>query len=567
MLHSHLPYVLNHGRWPHGSDWLCEAAVDTYLPFIVRLRQLEERRVATPLTIGVTPVLANQLMHAAFGEELDGYFAHRLAACESALSAPDGLDAAAREVALFWRGRFERLRDAWREIGRDIVGELRRLQDCGRLEITTSAATHGLLPLLARDESIRLQLAVGAAEYRRMFGRSARGIWLPECAYRPRGAWAPAADAPPASQRAGIEDFVRECGIDYFFADAHMARAGAPADMYGELAGRADYSPLFDDAEAARSLTTWQVQLSPASPNHVYKLRDDCRGASVAVLLRDPASSMRVWSRGSGYPGKGKYLEFHKISWPEGLRLWRVTDRDGSLGDKAPYDALVARFAARADAMDFVQMLASARVADDAASRVVATPFDTELFGHWWFEGVDFLGDVFEHLTSEPFVRPCTAESCVRKVPGAQTISLQEGSWGRDGDFSMWMNAGTEALWRVIWALEARFWHLAPAAIAEPSLHPLLSQCTRSLLLAQSSDWPFIITTGDAADYGRARFDGHARETDELLAALETRLAGNEPTAGDALARSLAERDALFPDVLDSVASALSLGDGNNSIR
>jgi 1,4-alpha-glucan branching enzyme len=98
-----------------------------------------------------------------------------------------------------------------------LVSAFRRLQERGRLEIIGSAATHGYLPLLAKDESIRLQLAVGQAEHRRLFGVAPVGCWLPECAYRP-----------------GIEKFVAEAGFRYFFTDAHLAHAGTPLVAYGE---------------------------------------------------------------------------------------------------------------------------------------------------------------------------------------------------------------------------------------------------------------------------------------------------------------------------------------------
>ena len=187
-LHSHLPYVLNHGRWPHGSDWLCEAALDTYLPLLERLRALADEGVPGPVTIGFTPVLANQLASPAFARELEAFFDQRLAACDEALASLAGTDdAALLPIVGFWKSRFARLRDLFRSIDADLVAAFRTLQDAGRIEIIGSAATHGYLPLLARDESIRLQLGLGRSEHRRLFGRDPNGCWLPECAYRPRG--------------------------------------------------------------------------------------------------------------------------------------------------------------------------------------------------------------------------------------------------------------------------------------------------------------------------------------------------------------------------------------------
>ncbi len=186
-LHSHLPYVLNHGRWPHGSDWICEAALDTYLPLLEVLRGLSADAVPSPVTIGFTPVLANQLTSPTFVSEMETFFTQRLKACDEA---PASLAATGENHLLplvdFWRERLTRLRDLFHAIDQDLIAAFRALETAGRIEIISSAATHGYLPLLARDESIRFQLAVGVSEHRRLFGRSPKGCCLPECAYRPR---------------------------------------------------------------------------------------------------------------------------------------------------------------------------------------------------------------------------------------------------------------------------------------------------------------------------------------------------------------------------------------------
>ncbi len=225
-LHSHLPWVLNHGRWPHGSDWLCEAALDTYLPLIDRLRALEADRIPALLTLGVTPVLANQLVSPVFVGEMEAFFAQRLLACDEAQAAlSQSGEGHLVPLVQFWRERVIGLRRLFHELGGDIVAGLRALEDAGRLETIASAATHGFLPLLARDESIRLQLALGRAEHRRLFGRVPQGIWVPECAYRPRGPWQPWSSAPRAVTRAGIEEHLGEAGFRYFFVDSHLASA------------------------------------------------------------------------------------------------------------------------------------------------------------------------------------------------------------------------------------------------------------------------------------------------------------------------------------------------------
>jgi 1,4-alpha-glucan branching enzyme len=186
------------------------------------------------------------------------------------------------------------------------------VQDAERLEITSSAATHGFLPLLKRDESIRLQLTLGAAEHRRVFGKAAEGCWVPECAYRPPGPWSPF--GVPGAERIGIEAHVADAGFRYFFVDSHMARAGSPLGIYGE-----QFEGMvrrFADAAKDSGAPTH-------TPYEAYRVTAETEPRDVAALVRDPRSSAQVWSRHGGYPGAAPYLEFHKIRWPGGLRLWR----------------------------------------------------------------------------------------------------------------------------------------------------------------------------------------------------------------------------------------------------
>ncbi len=534
VLHSHLPLVLGHGRWPHGSDWLMEAALDSYLPLLDAFEQLDGERVPGPVTLGVTPVLAAQLADPEFGVELRAFFAQRLVACdqaerELANTGNQGLIA----IVGTWRDRIRRLEARFDSLDGDLIGALRALEADGRLELMSSAATHGFLPLLARDESIRLQLHAGRAEHTRLFGREPAGLWLPECAYRPRGEWAPWPGAPASGIRTGIETHVAEAGYRYTVIDSHLARAGRPLEAYRSGATAAE-------GEALRS------------PYRDYAIG---HGAdAVRALVRDPASTRHVWSRDEGYPGAFRYLEFHKIRWPGGLKLWEVTGAGVSLGDKRPYDAAAARALAGEHAAHFAGLLDG--IARDAApaETLIVAPFDSELFGHWWFEGPDFLADTYRALRGYARIRPATGSMHVDAAGTPTSLDLPAGSWGRNGDFSMWLNPGTAWTWTRLWDLEERFWGAAPAALALPAAHTVLAQAARELLLAQASDWQFIISTGEVADYGERRFRLHADATDELVAALES---GHDLASAAGRAEELHARDGLFPDVLDAVARAL----------
>jgi len=549
MLHSHLPYVLNHGRWPHGSDWICEAAIETYIPLLAKLQALDAENIAAPVTIGFTPVLANQLEHPTFAQELEAYFAHRF---ESLAEAPESLRSSHDEHLLplvdYWRDRLERMRGLFRSLNGRILDGFRSLADRQRIEITSSAATHGFLPLLGRDESIRLQLALGFAEHRRIFGRDPVGCWVPECAYRPAGRWQPLPNVRPR-QRLGVEHFVAEAGFRYFFVDAHLARAGQPLGVYAQMV----------QGEPERLATLLRsARHTSRTPYRAYRVSTPNAPSPVDALVRDPRSSAQVWNRHGGYPGSGSYLEFHKIRWPGGLRLWRVTGQGVDLGAKEPYDPGAARWQAHEHAKHFAALLDHiAQRQDEHHGDVIVAPFDTELFGHWWYEGPDFLGDMYANLPNYASLHATRAAEHIDRTGIFPVLRLGTGSWGKDGDWSMWLGSQTWWTWPIIWELEDAFWSLAPRAMNNPAVHAVLAQAARALLLLQSSDWQFIISTGEVDDYAIKRFNGHASDCRELLDALGSAVNGERVNEAHELAATQQRRDDLFPDIIPSIETAL----------
>ncbi|HEX3927470.1 MAG TPA: 1,4-alpha-glucan branching protein domain-containing protein [Gemmatimonadales bacterium] len=533
-LHSHLPWVLHHGRWPHGSDWLCEAALDSYLPLVAVLDRLEAEGVPSPITLGITPILAAQFAHPSFRDELDAYFQQRLLTLEKA---PASL-AASGDLHLlplieFWRAHIEALRATWHRIEYDLIGAFRRHAQAGRIELISSAATHGFLPLLARDESIRLQLLTGRAEHVRHFGDVPAGCWVPECAYRPRGPWQPLPSAPKQAMRRGIEDHLQHAGFQWFFVDGHLVDAGEATDIYGG---------------STRPRTT-----SKRSPYRAYQVGRAVRGKKVSVLVRDPEATAQVWSRHGGYPGDVRYLEFHKL-YPGGLKLWSVTDHSGDLGAKQPYQPATAEDAALTHAGHFRDMLDSIAGHASKKDRAVVAPFDTELFGHWWFEGMDFLFDLYQIFVGDAVIAPSTAGAALAASPPTTALRMSAGSWGADGDFSMWLNDETAWTWERLWPLEERFWNVVPAAMRRIEALPILEQAARELLLAQSSDWQFIISTGAAGDYATERFNQHCDALERLLAPLEHPELDLASTR--AFAAALERIDGPFPDLIGAIAAA-----------
>jgi 1,4-alpha-glucan branching enzyme len=551
-LHSHLPYVLNHGRWPHGSDWLCEAALDTYLPLVEQLDALAAEGTPAPVTIGFTPVLANQLTNPSFVREMDAFFAQRLTACDEApASLATTGDQALLPLVSFWRSRLTRLQALFRSLNGDLLSAFRRLQERGRLEIIGSAATHGYLPLLARDESIRLQLAVGREEHRRLFGVTPLGCWLPECAYRPRKA-----------KRPGIEEQLADAGFRYFFTDAHLARAGSPLGAYSDIPLGTERFDAERHDDPTRGAPAARRGKTAHSPYRAYRVSRGGRGkATVAALVRDPRSSMQIWSRHQGYPGDESYLEFHKIRWPGGLKLWRVSGPNVDLGAKRPYEPAAASARARDHASHFVHLLetiAQEQRATADGGGVIVAPFDTELFGHWWFEGPDFLAAAYRTLRGRA-IAAVTASRHLEVHAPRTGVQLAEGSWGANGDHSMWLNDRTAWTWTRLRGLEEAFWKVAPAALKADAARPVLAQAARELLLAQASDWQFIISTGAVVDYAERRFTLHCDDAERLITPLTSIVAGDRAQLESArrVADDLARRDDLFPNVLAQVAEAL----------
>jgi 1,4-alpha-glucan branching enzyme len=292
------------------------------------------------------------------------------------------------------------------------------------------------------------------------------------------------------------------------------------------------------------------------SPYRAYGVLSAGR-ARVAAFVRDPRASSQVWSRHEGYPGDPAYLEFHKMRWPGGLKLWRVSGGDVDLGAKDPYDPGAAADRAAVHGAHFAQLLDGIAAGETRnPDGVIVAPFDTALFGHGWYDGPDFLREAYRALQTGGHVRPTTGSAHLAAHPPRTGIRLPAGSWGADGDYSMWLSDRTAWTWLRLWPLEERFWNAAPTALADPAAHRVLAQAARSLLLAQSSDWQFIISTGAVVDYAERRFTGHCDDLEQLIRALEDgsagRLAAAEVTVGE-----LARRDDLFPDVLPSLRDAL----------
>lgn len=528
VLHGHIPDVVGHGVWPHGENWVYEAAAETYLPFLRTVETLWREGTPVKATVGLTPVLAEQLQDPRFVEGFRRYLAQRAkAAAEDVprLVLGDGVEAPQpllADVAERWRAWYEGLlADFEARPGHDLVASFRRLADVGVIEPIACAATHGFLPLLPTDRAIERQLDVGIRAHTRHFGRAPKGIWLPECAYRPAGPWVSPSDG-RVEVRRGLEDFLAARGIRFFFVETHLVQGGVTHPAYGGAVFREDAGH-----------TPYRIHAVPAID-----------GTPVGVLARDPLSSQQVWSGKVGYPGDGRYLEFHKKKWPSGHRYWRVTDSRLDLPEKLPYQPEAIPAALAAHATHFVTMLENAGRLPDGEPPIVVGMFDFELFGHWWFEGPEFLREVFRRLRGASTVRAATVSEAMAETPPRTRLTLPPGTWGRGGDFQVWWNAETADYWKRVDAVEKRMEDLEERARDGSIPDELLEALERQILLLQSSDWPFLIDNEVSKDYAAARIQRHAEDFDRLARMAES----GEVDRG--VLEEIGERDRLFHEEL-----------------
>jgi 1,4-alpha-glucan branching enzyme len=545
VLHTHLPMVVNHGRWPHGSDWLNEAAFECYLPLLETAHRLVSEGLSPKWTMNVSPVLTEQLASPEFQKELSFYYENVRRACQESREYFKGAGNNPQIVGLtyFWEEFYERMWELHRRIGGDIPGTLADLQRAGHLELITCAATHGYLPLLSRDESIHLQLRTAVETHKRHFGQAPRGIWLPECAYRPRYEWTPPAGPERERRmRPGIEEMLAAHGLEYFVADAHLVAAGEPIFLYRDFIGRRG-----EVGEA----TAQMPALEPRSPYEPHRVASRGGTGSAIAFIRDPRSTLQVWSRDHGYPGEFSYLEFHKKHHPGGLRFWKITDHAGDLGSKQVYDPKLAAEKVGLQASHFVGLVRETiEQARGGRGGMVCSPYDAELFGHWWFEGPLWLEHVVREM-SRNGVRPMTLAESLKVISPQGPLQLPEGSWGEGGDHRVWLNRDTEWTWDRVYSAE-REWvdHLRVGDGGDAELKRVLSQASRELLLLQASDWQFLITTGAARDYAERRVAEHYADFKRLSEMAHTlrQRQGLSSDAAETL-RRLEREDFVFPDL------------------
>jgi 1,4-alpha-glucan branching enzyme len=551
-LHAHLPYVVNHGTWPHGLEWLLEAATETYLPLLRVLGRLQADGIALKANLNISPILLEQLAHPVFKAELPEYLNRKIAAAivDEEHFKTTGEEHLA-ETAQWWQAYFQQALDDFNALGGDIIAGFKPFNDAGMIEIITCAATHGYFPLLGTDESIVAQIKTGAATHRKHLGKHPRGMWAPECGYRPAGMWqTPVIPAGSDKkwdpfERIGVEEAMYQGGIGYFFADTHLIEESVSYTPYDLLHGAEGAELELESSAYLKTVYKPYIVDGPTAIEH-----------HTMVFPRDPRTGLQVWSGDTGYPGDGVYLDFHKKRWPGGHRYWQVTHSKADLGMKTPYYPQRAAARTKAHAEHFANVVVETlkpNFGNAGNPPILVSPFDAELFGHWWHEGPEWLEHVARYIAREDC--PVEMISCgeyLDKYPPTAYLGMKEGSWGENGNNHVWLNPDTSWSWTHIYPAEASTRDIATEGAwrATPTGTRIVKQLCRELLLLESSDWQFLITTGPARDYAEARIMTHVDQFKAVEAAwFEFKQTGALTPETDEILTAIEVRDSIFADI------------------
>jgi 1,4-alpha-glucan branching enzyme len=551
VLHTHMPYVLSHGRSPHGTDWIFEAAAECYLPLLDALDRLRDQGIKPRWTFNMTPILAEQLDDESFKAGFEEYCQEKIDAALSDMKRFEQQgELSLIGVAGMWQRFYTKALVQFKHLwDRSICQGFREFEEQGMIELITCGATHGYFPLLSTDESIQAQVKVAVDSHKRRFGKAPAGIWLPECAYRPAYNWkAPVGTDERVWARKGVDEFLEENGIKFFFVDSHMIRGGEPLGTYWQK-----FPQLAEMFQRSKHLFTPPEEFR--SEHEHYLTNSD-----MTVFARDPQTTVKVWSGDVGYPGDPYYLEFHKQLYPGRLRYWRISEDKANLGAKQPYLPWEAWEHIPAHAKDMTEVLKSALAGFKGQANhegTVVAMYDTELFGHWWWEGPEFLYELAVHLHNDPDIESVTPSELIEHHPAQKAIPLPEGSWGEGGYHSVWMNPDNVWTWEKLYPCQKEMVSLAQCVKDGPALE-WATQAGRELLLAEASDWQFLISTWSARDYSEARFSDHVERFHKLARIALQVKEGYRPVADELdFLKESQEKDACFPHLDISVWAQL----------
>jgi len=479
VLHAHLPYVRHpECNYVMEENWLFEAITETYIPLLVIFENLIDDGIPFRITMSMTPPLCTMLTDPLLQDRYVRHITKLIELTEKELhrtaDQPEFY-----HTAKMYNERFKMCKNVFVDINDcNLVSAFSKLQEKGVLEIITCGATHGYLPnMQSNPKAVKAQIMVAAESYQSFFGRPPKGIWLPECGYYP-----------------GVEKYLQDAGIKYFFTDTHGVLHAKPRPTYGVFA------PII------------------------------CGTSSVAAFGRDTESSKSVWSSKIGYPGDVDYREFYRdigydldmeyiapyidpvgIRINTGIKYYRIT---GKHGEKQPYVNEWALKKANSHAGNFLfnrekQIEYLSSIMD--RTPIIVAPYDAELFGHWWYEGPDWLNFLIRKTALEQSTVKLIAPSdYLRLHPENQVCTPSFSSWGSGGYSRVWLDGTNDWIYRHLHRMEGRMSEYAQTYYHATGIQErALKQMARELLLAESSDWAFIMKTGTMVQYAVRRTKEH----------------------------------------------------------
>ncbi len=417
-----------------------------------------------PVTIGLTPVLCDQFE--AMCGDAGRRFAEFMRGTRAQIHAEDseGLERTGHpELAEEIRRAatdYVHAEAQFERHGGDLVGAFAALCEQGPGELWTGPATHALLPLLATTAGLHMQLASGSSSHTRRFGHPARGLWLPECAYEP-----------------GLERDLADHGVQAFCVDQTGSLGLGSLDQLEPI----------------------QTEAGP-----------------VAVPI-DWLSIELIWNERTGYPTASAYRNSHQRTTYD-LKPWDNAGR--------PYDYAAAIELAQRHARGFVAhsivRLDSYR-SERGRRGLLCCALDSELLGHWWYEGTHWLEAVVQE--SERQGLELASVSAALAETEAVARPLVPSSWGTPKDLSTWDSPPVAELAFALREAELRT-VAATAELARTSgsersrRRAICERAARELLALQASDWAFLVSRATAADYPELRAAGHRASLDAALVAL-----------------------------------------------
>ncbi|MFH2069766.1 MAG: 1,4-alpha-glucan branching protein domain-containing protein [Elusimicrobiota bacterium] len=513
MLHAHLPYI-RHPEYEDflEEDWFYEGVVETYIPLLSCFEKLLEEGIDFRVTMSITPTLAGMMTDGLLQQRCSRRINNLCELAEKEVMRTKYLPEF-HETAKMYEAKFKNARRIFEKYHGNILTGFKNLQDTGKMEIVTCCATHGFLPLKIHKQAVRGQLKTAIDDYTEKFGRPPRGMWLAECAYTP-----------------GVDELLKEQRIAFFFLEAHGILYGTPRPKFGVFA----------------------PALCPSG---------------VAAFGRDIESAQQVWSAEVGYPGDIDYQEFYRDVGYDldydyikpylhmdgarrnvGIKYHRITGRVG-LNEKQPYNPVWAIEKAARHAGNFMfnrkKQIEHLR---DCIGRqpIVVSPYDAELFGHWWYEGPEFLNFLFRKIHYDQNVfAPITPSEYLDMFPKNQVITPSASSWGDKGYFEIWLNGTNDWIYRHLHKIAERMIEIA--AENKKTKNELkiraLKQCARELLLAQSSDWAFIMTAKTMVEYAEKRSREHIIRFNTLYEQIK------RGQIDEKFLKDMESKDNLFPNI------------------